>query len=863
MMRLKPMARLKTKPKVSKGHIVCAIFACLMAVMLAVPPTAASAAEIKYDDCNEKNISDITGVLVDKGIIRKRTIWVSGYTNGRTTIDLEYYNFYGCENRYTTGDKDGGTIDELYLDTRQVGFDGVNADTFTLQFVPQQDMDWWQKPIYYAIRKGGPKGWWMGARGMNRVWGYLGKDGKYYITHICYQTKCTGNENGYGQWPPWHPAHDGVFSKSWWGPYPLIGWNGGTLIGGSSSTCPGHWYYTYDVNMNVNGVNDTSGGAATFDVAQSKKTVASGVTDYYQNNGIRAGTEMGVSNVSPNSGYVYYGKSSYDDTVNADTTVDLPFKTKYSLSYSKGDTDQDMTMPSSKSLIWDDDVTLPTVPTDSGRTVDIEFYTEKGAGSSVPKYIPTIQDVLTATGWSINGNTYSMGQSLTAPKFSGKPNGEVTATLQYQSKTYDLPPTSREGYTFEGWYTTPNGADDPGQKVTSITVNPGSRPYTDAVYARWSANTYTLTYDKNNPHSASVDESDITLNPAATSVKAKYDSAWGTLATASKPGYVFEGWYTKPDGGKQVTSSTIVRGDITVYAHWRPITYTIRFNPNADNGEGEVKGEMPSIKVEYDQMVNLPANKYAKTVKVPAEDESGEVVKKSSVFKGWSYDAKSLTSSLADKASIMNLTRKDGDVIDFYAIWDDAPSFVVERYPDRYFTLKEAQDGKITEDELLKTVVVTDRETNPLPPKTTEQVESGDDVGVSIVGWNPDEFTDLTDDSTVSIRYKVKDESGNEAFLNIKVYVTRNSALAAEKESSIRSISSTYRNTLADNSRWKSDSLYTGKLDHALSGDNKMYTMTLHGDDLSTVRDYVEDNGFGNSIISDALSSLMNMFRRG
>lgn len=859
-MRLKPMARLKPKTKTSKGRVVGTVFACLMAVMLAVPVTTAYAAEIKYDGCNEKNISDITGTLVDKGIIRKRTIWVSGYTNGNTTIDLEWDSFYGCQNHYTTGNKGWGSIDELYLDTRQVGFDGVTADTFTLQFVPQQDMEWWQKPIYYAIRKGGDKGWWMGARGMNRVWGYLGKDGKYYITHICYQTKCTGNWKGYGQWPPWYRNPiDGAYSSNWWGPYPLYGWNGGTLVGGTSTTCPGHWYYTYDVNMSVNGVNDTSGGAATFDVAQSKKTVASGVTDYYQNNGIRAGTEMGVSNVSTNSGYVYYGKSSYEDTVNADTIVDLPFKTKYSLSYSKGDTDQDMTMPSSESLIWDDDVTLPSVATDSGRSVDISFDTNKGNGSSTPTDVADIHDKLTATGWSINGNTYSMGQSLTAPKFSGKPNGEVMATLQYQSKTYDLPTPSREGYTFDGWYTQVDGGD----KVTSIEVTPSTGAYSKTLHAHWSANSYTLTYDKNNPHGASVDESDITLTPAATSVKAKYDSAWGTLATASKPGYVFLGWYTKPDGGKQVTSSTIVRGDITVYAHWRPITYTIRFNPNADNGEGEVKGEMPSIKVEYDQMVNLPANKYAKTVKVPAEDEGGDVVKKSSVFKGWSYDAKSLTSSLADKASIMNLTRKDGDVIDFYAIWDDAPSFVVERYPDRYFTLKEAQDGEVTEDELLKTVVVKDRETNPLPSKTTEQVESGDDVGVSIVGWNPDEFTDLTDDSTVSIRYKVKDDDGNESFLNIKVYVTRNSALAAEKESSIRSISSTYRNTLADNSRWKSDSLYTGKLDHALSGDNKMYTMTLHGDDLSTVRDYVETNGFGNSIISDALSSLMNMFRRG
>lgn len=846
MMRLKPMA--------NKMRVVCAVFACLMAVMLAVPATVANAAEIKYDNCNEKNITDITGTLVNAGIIKKRTVTVpSGYTNGRTTIDSDYFSFYGCQNTYVGTNR----IDELYLDTSRVKWDGVTASTFTWEYVPQVGMGSNQVPIFYAIKKGGDKGWWMGARAMNRVWGYY-KNGSYYITHICYQTKCTAGTYNFGQWPSWRPSPtDGWYSPNWWGPYPKWGWDGGQLLGGTSTTCPGHWYYTYDVNMSVNGANDTSGAAGTFNVAQSGSTVASGVTDYYQNNGIRAGTKMDVSRVSPKSGYVYVGNSSYSNTVNADTTVNLPFKTKYSLSYSKGDTNANVTMPSSTTLVWDDDVTLPSVAADSGRSVDVVFDENKGNGSSTPTTATDIHDKLTATGWLINGKTYSMGQSLTSPKFSGAPNGKVTATLQYQSKTYSLPTVSREGYTFDGWYTKATGGD----KVTSIKVDPSTGAYSQTLYAHWSANTYTLTYDKNNPDTASVGESDITLKPAVSSVKAKYDSAWGTLATASKPGYVFLGWYTKPDGGTQVTSSTIVRGNLTVYAHWRPITYTIRFNPNADNGEGEVNGTMSSIKVDYDQMVNLPANKYAKTVKVPAEDEGGDVVKKSSVFKGWSYDAKSLTSSLADKASVMNLTRKDGDVIDLYAIWDDAPSFVVDRYPDRYFTLEEAQNGDITEEELLSTVVVKDRETNPLPYKTTEQVESGDDVGVSIVGWNPDEFTGLTDDSTISIRYKVKDDDGNEAFLNIKVYVTRNSALAAEKESSIRSISSTYLNTLPSESHWKSDSLYTDELDDALSGDNKLYTMTLHGDDLSAVRDYVEDNGFGNSIISDALSSLMNMFR--
>lgn len=46
-------------------------------------------------------------------------------------------------------------------------------------------------------------------------------------------------------------------------------------------------------------------------------------------------------------------------------------------------------------------------------------------------------------------------------------------------------------------------------------------------------------------------------------------AAIGTLPTATRSGYVFDGWYTLPSGGDRVMSSTAVTGDIVLYAHWR------------------------------------------------------------------------------------------------------------------------------------------------------------------------------------------------------------------------------------------------------------------------------------------------------
>ena len=57
-----------------------------------------------------------------------------------------------------------------------------------------------------------------------------------------------------------------------------------------------------------------------------------------------------------------------------------------------------------------------------------------------------------------------------------------------------------------------------------------------------------------------------------------YDSPYGTLPTATRDGYEFQGWYTTETGGIQVTDSTIVNTpyDHTLYAHWKAmITITV------------------------------------------------------------------------------------------------------------------------------------------------------------------------------------------------------------------------------------------------------------------------------------------------
>ena len=47
--------------------------------------------------------------------------------------------------------------------------------------------------------------------------------------------------------------------------------------------------------------------------------------------------------------------------------------------------------------------------------------------------------------------------------------------------------------------------------------------------------------------------------------------AIGTLPTATRVGYEFDGWFTSSSGGDQITESTIVNGDTTYFAHWTSV----------------------------------------------------------------------------------------------------------------------------------------------------------------------------------------------------------------------------------------------------------------------------------------------------
>lgn len=116
----------------------------------------------------------------------------------------------------------------------------------------------------------------------------------------------------------------------------------------------------------------------------------------------------------------------------------------------------------------------------------------------------------------------------------------------------------------------------------------------------------------------------------------------------TKTGYTFTGWYTDSACTILYEEDTIT-SDITLYAGFRPNTYTIVFNGNAS----DVYSGMASLAMTYDTAKNLTKNGF---------------VRDGYAFAGWATET-SGSVVYSDQQSVINLTATDGATVNLYAVW--------------------------------------------------------------------------------------------------------------------------------------------------------------------------------------------------
>ena len=151
-----------------------------------------------------------------------------------------------------------------------------------------------------------------------------------------------------------------------------------------------------------------------------------------------------------------------------------------------------------------------------------------------------------------------------------KNDGTAAETIQVDTGTtlstlLQLDTPSKTGYTFGGWYTDED----------CTVAMPDTMPDNDlAVYAKWTVNSHTLTVHKNNDD-----------DPSTLTATVDYGTTLSTLsqlATPSRTGYTFGGWYTDEDCTVAMPA-TMPDSNLTVYAKWTINRYVVRFS-QVENG---------------------------------------------------------------------------------------------------------------------------------------------------------------------------------------------------------------------------------------------------------------------------------------
>jgi uncharacterized repeat protein (TIGR02543 family) len=131
----------------------------------------------------------------------------------------------------------------------------------------------------------------------------------------------------------------------------------------------------------------------------------------------------------------------------------------------------------------------------------------------------------------------------------------ATTTVRTGGPYGPQPECTRRGYAFDGWWTAPGG----GTQVLPDTVVTRTDAHT--LYAHWqSRRGCTVTLDGNGGR-VKAKEAVLTLSDG---------DVYGALPTPLREGYTFDGWFTDPTAGEEVTADTVFSGsaDQTLYAHW-------------------------------------------------------------------------------------------------------------------------------------------------------------------------------------------------------------------------------------------------------------------------------------------------------
>ena len=213
-------------------------------------------------------------------------------------------------------------------------------------------------------------------------------------------------------------------------------------------------------------------------------------------------------------------------------------------------------------------INKPTNPTKLGYTF-VDWYLEPALTTPYVFSQMGSSDLTLYAKWNINSYTVTFEAN----------QGSVVTSIATDYDTTITKPTdpTKVGHTFGGWYS------DQTLTTAFVFTTPITQDIT--LYAKWSINSYTMTFDT---------AGGSPVNP----VTQNYGSTI-TVPNPAKEGYDFAGWFSDQVLTTPYTINTMPDGNLTVYAKWTASPYTITFEANGGTA-------VTTISANYNDTITAP-----------------------------------------------------------------------------------------------------------------------------------------------------------------------------------------------------------------------------------------------------------------
>lgn len=195
--------------------------------------------------------------------------------------------------------------------------------------------------------------------------------------------------------------------------------------------------------------------------------------------------------------------------------------------------------------------------------------------------------------------------------------------------------------------------------------------------------------------------------------------------------------------------------------------------------------------------------------------------------------------------------------IHLYPLWNEYPCIEAQ---DRYISMEEITSGKITEEEILSKIRVTDKEDGT----GSEHLLTNTDTEkyVTVLDFSEEELASFSHDGAVSVTIQAVDSCGCITQKRIRINIV-DTKVTEVPQMQVRFVSEKYLDTVASDSVWKQRTEYEELLKETVSENKEAgQKLVFSEEEVTAVKQYVEENGYADGKEKDRLRSFYEKFCR-